>query len=766
MHRFLSRVAPFALAALALSLAFAASDAAAALRGGQGAGTPTTAQAGLGVPGTRTQPLVMVNGERVLATAAGGGLDTAIVRPPGESGLAASMLRLQAGGSTSLVPEAALPYLGHGLDPSLFNLSTLQRVERGGRLPVALSYHETLHAPPGVTVTHRGAATATGYLTASSAALFGNALARQMLADHTRASYGTDGLFADGLTLSVPGAALAPALVQHRFPMHTLTVHGTDLAGHPDTGDQVFVFDVSDPAAFTGPGSISDFYHGVAKYSVPSGTYWAVGSFYTPTQLRLDILPQFTVRGGTSITLTAAAATSELTIVTPRPAVTFGMGIDLARYNNHAGANLDWVGSGSTMWVSPVSKAPTVGMLNSATSAQLTSPAGQHGLPYTYWLTFPAPPGTVPSQHFTVGPGDLATVHDRFFSDAKTTGGWLAEGGTVSQIETIGFGGFFLPLPLPGRDVQYVSASPAMLWQTQYYTGGGVVTGGQSSAFQLYKAGESMNEVWNAYPLHPAPNVSNVSLGGPFFNTPLSAARAADNLVLDITPFSDSTFGHYGTGYTGNSGGGTGHTAGQYAIYDNGHRIAQGNAVAAARGNPALYLQVPLSAKPSQVKVVVTASHQGPGVNLSSASEDVWTWLSKPDPQATVPVPWDCGGSSVHHHVVIDRHCVVQDMLVPDYAVSGLLPDGSHGAGPQSLSLSIGHLQEAAPSRITHAQVQVSYDNGTTWQSATLTRTGPGQFTAAYTAPASSLVSLRVTARDAQGATITETIDSAYQTSA
>jgi hypothetical protein len=52
----------------------------------------------------------------------------------------------------------------------------------------------------------------------------------------------------------------------------------------------------------------------------------------------------------------------------------------------------------------------------------------------------------------------------------------------------------------------------------------------------------------------------------------------------------------------------------------------------------------------------------------------------------------------------------------------------------------------------------VSFDGGTTWRRASVTGTGPGRFVATFTAPAGSLVTLRASARDAAGGSVTETI--------
>ena len=105
-----------------------------------------------------------------------------------------------------------------------------------------------------------------------------------------------------------------------------------------------------------------------------------------------------------------------------------------------------------------------------------------------------------------------------------------------------------------------------------------------------------------------------------------------------------------------------------------------------------------------------------------------------------------------------------------DYRLARESLDGSTPAGPQSLGIAVNHLPDSTPYPVTHATLQVSFDNGTTWQPATLARICHGQtctntYRASYTAPAGAQVSLRVTARDTHGGSVTETILGAYQTS-
>ena len=109
--------------------------------------------------------LTLPAGGRALASRGpdGPGSVTLLSRGHGPAGLTA----LRLGGQDYAIPRAALPYLGRGLDLSLFNVGALERAEHGGRVPVTLHYRGRLGAVPGVIVTRAGAGTAAGYLTAS-----------------------------------------------------------------------------------------------------------------------------------------------------------------------------------------------------------------------------------------------------------------------------------------------------------------------------------------------------------------------------------------------------------------------------------------------------------------------------------------------------------------------------------------------------------------------------------------------------------------------
>ena len=101
-------------------------------------------------------------------------------------------------------------------------------------------------------------------------------------------------------------------------------------------------------------------------------------------------------------------------------------------------------------------------------------------------------------------------------------------------------------------------------------------------------------------------------------------------------------------------------------------------------------------------------------------------------------------------------------MMTVDYNVQGLQQDGRRPGGPQLIDLTFGHLQLAPAASVTGASAQFSYNDGQTWQAATVTPVGGGRFRMAFTAPAGVDVTLRVHATDAAGGAITETILRAY----
>jgi hypothetical protein len=595
---------------------------------------------------------------------------------------------------------------------------------------------------------------------------------------------------AKDLPLAVPGSghgSFAVSALAHaghsgmgssgrRGPRVTLTIKGTNPAGQPDTGDLVIVGDVANANA---PGTgFGVFKNGTAKFHVPPGTYWAAANFAQVSGtklvgLRVDLLPQFKVAGNTTVQAKAAAATEKVTMATPRPAVHQSLTLTFVRAAPHArpagglsskiNSLEDSVGN-TALWVNPVSTPPSYGTLRVFTSAQLTSPAG-HGTPYTYTLNFANPPGTIPAQHFVARQAGLAAVPERYVQDQHSVAAWQTFDATPYQIDTSFVGALDLPLRLPTRQVQYMSASPAMYTQTfysEYRTiKKGETPGGQTDAFRLRHPGQQPAQAWGAYPLHPGTNISPPHTP---FVVVSSADRAGNTLNLDVTPFTDNQPGHTGAGLVVPFPGKTNEVSGRYAVYQNGTKVAGGNAVKATGGFGDVQVSAALAAKPALIKFVLSASRASAPYPLSATSNDVWTWHSRPEPGAHIPAPWLCNFAAVKPSR--DRHCAVQPMITLGYSVAGLGADGATKPGHQAITITAGHIQLAPRIPVTKAGVQVSVNGGKTWKQANVAALGGGRFKVTFTAPASAQVSLRSTAHDPAGDGLTETILSAYQTAA
>ncbi len=721
-----------------------------------------------GVTGLPVRSVFLVTGELVSAAAVGTAGEAVMTGGPGQDGGSAGPLQvLTQGGTTQVMPVTAAPYLGQELAPALFEPSALAGAESAGRLPVRITYSAGLPALPGVTITSSGRGTARGYLTAGGARRFGSALARQYAADHARASYGLDGIL-DGVDITLAGAPAPPRPVTRpAFPMHTLIVSGTDLSGSPDTGDVINVYNIDDPvrfgSGFTDSGSY--FYHGTARFSVPAGHYYAVADFCCDRSAdHVVIVPQFTVSptaATTTLHVTERSATSRISFTTQRSAVLqYESLVVLRQAAEGGGFGQSWDAGGMfslahSLWVSPTTARPTAGTLQSETQASLTSPSSARGTPYSYELDFPGPRGTIPVQHFTASAANLATIDDQFYQDAKSSGSWCTVGGYVFPHGASILSCLNLPLSLPQDQTQYLSAAPSVVWQASYVS----PAGGQAAGIRTYRAGQHLTQDWGAYPLHPQPDVQTIHLSGILAdefealpsafrtgNTLSLGVRFGNGVTLDVTPFSDNYPGHVGPGFA--SGRRAGYT-GTYAIYQDGARIA--------RGNPARGVSpVRLTARPSVIRFTLTARRRGPLFRLSPSSTTTWTWRSRRRPGATIPAGWSCGTGMI-------RRCAVQPMMTLDYHVRRLAPDGTAPAGRQVIGLDAGHIQPGGQPRVTRVTVRVSFTGGRTWRAAAVTALGGGHFRITFTARPGAYVTLRTSAADAAGGSVTETILRAYQ---
>ena len=691
-------------------------------------------------------------------------------------GFAAAVTELRLAGREYAVPDVALPFLGHGLDLSLFDIAARPG---GDTLAVRITDSGAVPRLPGVTITHAAGGTATGYLTAAGAATFGAALARQFAADHRTASYGTDGLFGGGVWISAADGAVAASAAKApgqtpkspRFPMHTVTVRGLTAAGHPDTGDLVFLYNATDNSIYGDPyEDPSVFYHGNAKFSVPAGQYWALAWLTTvdkkgnPTGLRTVLLPRIVIKGSATITMRGRSATSEVTFTAPKPTTVLGSVIQLAISDKHGDFQEFGLisGPGFPEWLSPTAQRLAAGTLSEFASAWLTAPASGPSAPDTapdmYSGIFQNTSGLIGSQHFALPAASLATVHAVYASDAATTGGVSLSAFTGDALAAAGTVGLIAPVAVPARVTEHLLTGPGVYWKNQYFQSESALEGGQADVPRSLTAGSVTTQDWNVYPLNTPLDSDPTSSGGSSDGGPaasLSATRVGRMLALNVSPFTDSTAGHTGTGYAQGIFGSIGAISGSYLIADNGAKIASGKISSMDSSGP-FFDDLKLPAAPSTVSFTLGAKRTGPLFPLSTQVTDAWTWRSASTPVVAVPSDWYCADGA--------QDCAVQPLLTFGYQVARIALDGTTPAGTQEVQINVGHQALlASPPAVTTVAALYSTNGGASWRPASVTGSG-GTWHASFSAPSGSYVSLRVAAADAAGGTLTETITRAFAT--
>jgi hypothetical protein len=543
-------------------------------------------------------------------------------------------------------------------------------------------------------------------------------------------------------------------------PTRTLRIIATNLAGQPDNGDVAFVTNVDNSRLFSDPNhQFAVFHNGVARFRVPAGHYWAVGMFGQSGLMsvsRVTVLPQFSVLRNATVHMAESAATSKVTMTTPLPAKAKSTNFWLLR-SPHTGSAvlIGWANGSNPIWVSPASTAPSVGTVRAFASQQLASPPG-NAVPYWYAVSYSDPRGTIPGQHYGVSAASLATVDERYYQAGPHPKAWVSVHGSLPT----SFSGYVEPWPFrftdPGRLTEYIGGNmPAVNWANDYQVGNGhTFLGAEGELLANLRHGERLTDSWNEYPLHPAVAVNPDPTDLLNLIEP-SASRAGNTLRLAVTPFGDNQPGHIGFGFTRTPGT---KVTGSYQIFQNGKEIASGNPLPQGFRVGGLYTSVRLSAQPSVVRFAFNASQSGPDFPLSTASHTVWTWRSAHEAGVSLPPGWYC---YLHGHIPTND-CDVQPMMTLDYAVAGMSLTGQVPAGPQAVSVTVGHLQLAPAAALTKATMSVSFDGGKTWQAASVTGSH-GHYRATFNAPAGAYVMTRTTAWDAAGGSVAETITRAYQ---
>jgi hypothetical protein len=692
---------------------------------------------------------MLVTGDVVTLTTLAGGRQSAAVLKAGNKGPGSQFQMFSKGKDLYVVPQSAVPYLGSTMSPSLFDVTQLAR---GGGNATSLNVRLTLrgtHAPatiPGITVTHRSGLSATGRLSEASAREFGAALARQADRDHASVTH-TTGLFASVANIG-PAQAVAAPRVRPRFQMYTLTLNGINSAGQKDTGDQILVYNTDNLLKFAGQATLQN---GRAKISVPTGDYTAICFFFnfTTGAVTEAMVPQFTVHGDSSVTVDGRAATVPVSVSTPRPAdpvineVSIGRGDRLGQV-----ASFSFLGSGQTAYtVEPTTSRITVGQLFYYVYSRLLSPSGAKSS-YSYDVEFPSD-GTVPAgEHYVAQASNLATVRSSYPADHAKTPALETRFGALPWQSFLFASDLTVTTPM--QRTEYYSANPSLAWEGVYYA---VFV---SSTFELmsefdsswvsYQPGDSTSVTWGGQPEHPR------LLEQPLFiNTVVCpACISGDTVNLLAFPFSDNAASH--RSFPDGTVKGVKETS-DFDVSADGVEVSHGKGV--------LEKKVTLPAGSRVLQIGYDTTRSSPDFTLSTSAATTWT-VRTGAPGAALPGGWFCDFGN-------HTKCSVLPLMTADYSLPvnmlGQLAPGAVKAG-----IDVGHLAGATNVAVTKLTVQMSFNGGSSWQKAALTPVGSGQYKVSFTVPAKTKTdgfgALKLSATDAYGGTLTQTISRAFAVAA
>lgn len=712
--------------------------------------TPASASAAGAVPppaqpsGGDAVTVPLVTGDQVMTGPGGTGTSDVVLPAPGAA--AAYESSQAADGDRYVIPAIAIPYIGRGLDRSLFDVSALARDDITGaaRVPVTLTFAVGSRpaAPPGVTLTSVSGNVAHGYLTASSARQFAAALRGPAGASATAGGARLPAGLTE-MSLDAPTAP-APAPVVPDAALHTLQINVTDLSGGPASNVDVMLVNADDASTETADVPIVN---GTGQIAVPAGDYSTSAVFVDSgaqgfTAMRLVTRTDFTVPGTSGVTtesIDERTATSAVSANTPRPATEDLVGANVVRLDAHGqGVSLQEATAvgGLGMYVN-AQPAATTGRLLYVAQWGGTAPSASDGYRYDAAFGFDHIPA---DEHFTVRDSQVAIVHQHFYADpaAGSTAGALLSGPVDAGA------GFFAIVAsgsretMPGDLTDYLGTAAGGSWMQFVSAPGGYF---MFSDPRTFGAQREYSVGWAHGPLAP-------TLGQHADQQTCDACTAGSTLSLRFPPFGDSEADHYASGVSGATSHFTLYRDGS-TLVDIGNRL--GAVVQGLPPGPATYRAV--------LDTDLTASA---GFSQSTRTHTDLTvpFVPTGDPGSALPPEDDCAGQSA------GTPCQILPALTLDYRLA--TNELNTSSSPvQEMRLQVGHVSydgAGSHAAITSATVSVSFDGGTTWQPAVV-RGSAGQYTAIWPNPASARGTspeIKVTATDAIGGSITQTITNAY----
>jgi hypothetical protein len=270
-----------------------------------------------------------------------------------------------------------------------------------------------------------------------------------------------------------------------------------------------------------------------------------------------------------------------------------------------------------------------------------------------------------------------------------------------------------LPFDLPFRRTEYVNTDGGVRWDQEFLqqrppTGDGWPEwiSGSFRPLTRLQPGSTQRQEWNRAVFAP-------SVAGDID----AAVRAGDLIAVGLPLFSEGS-GNLGWSMTDTS---------RVALYS-------GDRLIGAAADQYAQFEVPAGEAPYRLEVSAT---RGAPFRLSTAINAAWTFRSATG-DARLPL------STVRFSPRLDDH---------NAAPAGRAFD---------IPLTVGRQKGSAATRNKALDVQVSYDDGRTWQAAAVRGSGDHRVARVSHPAGPGFVSLRVNATDTAGNTFTETVIRAY----
>ncbi|MFE0461231.1 hypothetical protein ACFW1A_18485 [Kitasatospora sp. NPDC058965] len=542
-----------------------------------------------------------------------------------------------------------------------------------------------------------------------------------------------------------------------RYPLHIVQINANDLASAPAQNALSFVMNVDSARKFA---AVIPDIGGVARLALPVGNYAIYTGFaeYDATGqaigIRLVLQDNLVVPDASGVSMVTAderTATAQVSAATPQPAKSDNVTLSVIRTDAVGNAiPIQAVASGN-VFVSP-QDAPTIGKLGSQVAWDGESPAGTHS-PYRYDLLFPQTANVPANETYPVAASGLASLHYTFDTDASNTArtGLYEIGMRGPQV-----GGLvaYYPVTVPESLVDYVTASlpTGFAWLQSYFAELGkapdeAFAGLQPGDEPSFAPGQQVWRTWGHGPL--APQVGQFS-GPNNCYTCVSGTTMGIAFNGDFTDSEPQTSGYYEVPF-----GYPNPTVENFTVYRNGQQIFQGPGIGAWLSN------IPQQDDTYRAAFDVDASGVSSVVQATKTHTDL-TFVYHPagDPQLTLPPGDFCdeAGSGT-------GSCRILPLLDLNYHLNTDGTNTSHAVSV--LNLTVGHESydgQGSQAPATSAKVEVSFDGGATWTSAATVPTARNHYLAIWpdTGAKGSMPSLRVTATDSIGGSITQTITNAY----